>query len=152
MQSKIQIRNFQQQELNQVAHLFDAYRQFYEERTDINLALRYISERVVNKESVIFVAENDQGSLVGFCQLYPTFCSVAAKPIYVLYDLFVAPSARGQGVAKQLLDAAVVLGKENGKARLDLSTAKTNLTAQALYEANGWVRDHVFFTYSYSLE
>jgi ribosomal protein S18 acetylase RimI-like enzyme len=152
MQSNIQIRKFGQHDLNQVAQLFDAYRQFYEERSDINLAQQYISERISKNESVILVAENGEGNLVGFCQLYPTFCSVMAKPIYVLYDLFVGPAARGQGVAKQLLDAAVVLGKETGKARLDLSTAKTNLKAQSVYEANGWERDLEFFTYSYTID
>jgi ribosomal protein S18 acetylase RimI-like enzyme len=152
MQSKIQIRKFLQHDLNQVAELFDAYRQFYEESSDINLARQYISERISRNESIILVAENNEGSLVGFCQLYPTFCSVMAKPIYVLYDLFVGPAARGMGVAKQLLDASVALAKETGRARLDLSTAKTNLKAQSVYEANGWERDLDFFTYSYQID
>ena len=33
-------------------------------------------------------------------------------------------------------------------ARLDLTTAKNNHAAQALYESLGWVRDEVFYTYS----
>jgi len=152
MQSKIQIRKFQQPDLTQVAQLFDAYRQFYEESSDINLAQQYISERISKNESIILVAENSEGVLVGFCQMYPTFCSVMAKPIYVLYDLFVGPAARGNGVAKQLLDAAVVLAKETGRARLDLSTAKSNLKAQSVYEANGWERDLDFFWYSYLID
>ena len=36
----------------------------------------------------------------------------------------------------------------NSMARLDLSTAKNNLEAQALYESLGWVRDDVFYTYN----
>ena len=36
----------------------------------------------------------------------------------------------------------------NGMARLDLTTAKDNVKAQALYESLGWVRDEVFFAYS----
>jgi len=151
MQSKLQIRKFQQHDLNQVARLFDAYRQFYEESPDLKLAEQYLEARVRNNESVILVAENTEGQINGFCQLYPTFCSVLAQPIYVLYDLFVAQDARGQGIARHLLDAAVVVGKENGKARLDLSTAKTNLTAQSLYESHGWIRDNEFLTYSYML-
>jgi ribosomal protein S18 acetylase RimI-like enzyme len=39
----------------------------------------------------------------------------------------------------------------NGMARLDLSTAKSNLAAQALYESLGWVRDEVFYTYNKGL-
>jgi ribosomal protein S18 acetylase RimI-like enzyme len=98
------------------------------------------------------VADDGQGTLLGFCQLYPTFCSVMAKPIYVLYDLFVDPAARGMGMATQLLDASVGYAKETGRARLDLSTAKTNLNAQSVYEANGWKRDQDFFTYSYPID
>ncbi len=152
MQSKIQIRKFQPHDLNQVAQLFDAYRQFYEEGADINLARQYISERISRNESIILVADDGQGTLLGFCQLYPTFCSVMAKPIYVLYDLFVDPAARGMGMATQLLDASVGYAKETGRARLDLSTAKTNLNAQSVYEANGWKRDQDFFTYSYPID
>jgi ribosomal protein S18 acetylase RimI-like enzyme len=152
MQIKIQIRKFQQQDLPQVAQLFDAYRQFYEESADLNLATEFISERIRKNESIILVAENGSGSLVGFTQLYPTFCSVIAKPIYVLYDLFVAPEARTTGAGKQLLDAAVTLAKENGYGRLDLTTAKTNLKAQSVYEANGWKRDEEFYSYNYFLD
>jgi len=151
MQSKLQIRKFQQDDLKQVAQLFDAYRQFYDESPDLIQAQQYLQARMSNGESVILVAENEAGTLDGFCQLYPTFCSVLAQPIYVLYDLFVAPEARGKGVARHLLDGAVVVGKEHGKARLDLSTAKNNLKAQAVYEAHGWIRDNDFFTYSYLL-
>ena len=136
MQINIQIRKFQQRDLKELVPLFDHYRQFYEEASDTDLAEKYLSERISKNESVILVAENGESSLVGFCQLYPTFCSVMAKPIYVLYDLFVTPAARGSGVAKQLLDAATNLAKEHGMARLDLTTAKTNLKAQSVYEAS----------------
>ena len=85
---------------------------------------------------------------MGFCQLYPSFCSVEAKPIYVLYDLFVAPQARRGGAGTALLRAAEATAQTKGKARMDLTTAKTNLGAQAAYEALGWVRDEVFLSYS----
>ena len=39
-------------------------------------------------------AEDDKGTLIGFTQLYPTFCSVRAAHTFVLYDLFVTPAAR----------------------------------------------------------
>jgi ribosomal protein S18 acetylase RimI-like enzyme len=86
--------------------------------------------------------------VLGFCQLYPTFCSVIASPIYVLYDLFVRPEARKSGAGKALLIAAEQHAAQNGYARMDLTTAKTNLPAQSLYESRGWVRDEVFYAYS----
>jgi ribosomal protein S18 acetylase RimI-like enzyme len=135
-------------DLNSIAPLFDAYRQFYEQAPDLELATRFIRERLENRESVILLATDATGQVLGFCQLYPSFCSVEARPIYALYDLFVTPAARRSGAGSALLQAAEQLAAAQGKARMDLTTAKTNLAAQAAYEAQGWVRDEVFFAYS----
>ncbi|WP_024906108.1 GNAT family N-acetyltransferase [Robbsia andropogonis] len=146
------VRKYQPGDLDGVARLFNDYRIFYGHNSDIGLAVRFISDRIANTESVIFVADADSGPLVGLCQLYPTFCSVAAAPIYILYDLFVAPNARRAGLAKQLLLAAIEQASTDGKARVDLTTAKQNFGAQALYESLGWKRDEIFYTYSLSIQ
>ncbi|CAG9200131.1 GNAT family N-acetyltransferase [Burkholderia vietnamiensis] len=146
------VRKYQPGDLDGVARLFNDYRIFYGHKSDIGLAVRFISDRIEKTESVIFVADAGSGTLVGLCQLYPTFCSVAAAPIYILYDLFVAPNARRTGVAKQLLLAAIGQAWTDGKARVDLTTAKQNFGAQALYESLGWKRDEVFYTYSLSIQ
>ena len=135
-------------DLATIAPLFDAYRQFYEQPSDLALATRFIRERLQNEESVILLACDEAAQALGFCQLYPSFCSVEARPIYVLYDLFVTPQARRTGAGKALLAAAEQLAAAHGKARMDLTTAKTNLHAQAAYEALGWERDQVFYAYS----
>jgi len=141
------IREARSSDLSAIAALFDQYRPFYQQTPDLPLAQAFIQERIEKQESVILVAESNDG-LVGFCQLYPTFCSVQAKPIYVLYDLFVHPSARRSGAGKLLMLAVEARAKADGKARMDLTTAKTNLAAQLLYESLGWVRDDVFYTYN----
>jgi ribosomal protein S18 acetylase RimI-like enzyme len=137
-------------DLPEVAALFDAYRQFYEQPADAALALQFIGDRMRNRESVILVAQaaGTEGSLVGLCQLYPGFCSVIAQPIYTLYDLYVAPGARKTGAGRALMLAAHAHAQANGFARLDLTTARTNHAAQALYESLGWVRDDVFLAYN----
>jgi ribosomal protein S18 acetylase RimI-like enzyme len=84
--------------------------------------------------------------------MYPTFCSVAAAPILVLYDLFVTSAARRTGAGKALLLAAHAYAQQAGVVRMDLSTAKNNLAAQALYESLGWKKDTQFFTYSLSVQ
>ncbi len=71
-----------------------------------------------------------------------------AKPIYTLYDLFVTPGTRKSGAGRALLLAAHEHARNHGFARLDLSTAKNNQAAQALYESLGWVREEVYFSYS----
>ena len=131
-----------------IAQLFDAYRQFYQYPPDLALANRYIAERIDKADALILLAQDASAQALGFCQLYPTFCSLEAKPIYALYDLYVAPAARGAGIGNLLLLAAEQSAREHGMCRLDLTTAKTNLPAQAAYQALGWVRDEVYFSYS----
>ncbi|MBQ5962688.1 GNAT family N-acetyltransferase [Massilia sp. ZL223] len=144
----IRTRDASHDDLPHIAKLFDLYRQFYEQAPDAELARSFVEQRFLNRESRQLVAENAAGEIVGFSQLYPSFCSVEAAPIYVLYDLFVAPDARQGGVGRALLLAAEALARMEGKARMDLTTAKTNLVAQSLYESLGWTRDEVFHTYS----
>lgn len=133
-----------------VAPLFDAYRVFYEYASDPALSRSYVNDRLARDESVVFVAEGPADA-VGFTQLYPTFCSLDASRIFVLYDLFVAPAARRTGAASLLLTAAADFGRAEGASRLDLSTARTNTKAQALYESLGWQLDEIYLYYSLPL-
>ena len=142
------VRPAQASDLHRVAQLFDQYRQFYQQPADLALAENFIAARFANQESVILVAPDASAELVGFTQLYPTFCSVSAAPIYVLYDLFVVKSSRRLGVARALMTAAHLHAKRTGAVRLELATARTNVQAQALYESLGWVRDEQFYRYS----
>jgi ribosomal protein S18 acetylase RimI-like enzyme len=147
----LQIRPATTTDLDALAPLFNAYRRFYEQPSDTELARGFLSARLVQSESVVLVAQLPGGALAGFCQLYPSFCSVLAKPNYTLYDLFVSPAHRQQGVAKALLAAAAERGRRDGMARMDLTTAHTNRAAQALYESMGWAQDRVFRTYNLDL-
>lgn len=148
----IRTRYAESRDLDAVAALFDAYRQFYGKPPDLALARRYLAERLERKQSVVIVAEDDRRAVVGFTQLYPAFCSVLAAPTFVLYDLFVTPSARGTGAGRALMVAAEDHARRAGAARLELQTAKTNRIGQSLYESCGWVRDRDFHTYTRTLD
>lgn len=139
-------------DLEVVAPLFDAYRQFYEQAPDLAAARHFIRDRLQRDESVILLAFNDARQAVGFCQLYPIFCSIDARPIYSLSDLFVAPEARRAGTGRALLQAAERHARNTGRTRLELTTARTNKTAQALYESLGWQRDEIYFAYAKRVE
>jgi ribosomal protein S18 acetylase RimI-like enzyme len=142
------VRRAQAADLDGLALLFDLYRQFYEQLPDLPLARSFISDRLSNNDSVIFVASDGTPDPVGFTQVYPTFCSVSAAPIHILYDLYVVNGARRHGVARALMAAAQEHAKRTGAVRLELATARTNFSAQALYESLGWVRDEQFHRYS----
>ena len=138
-------------DLDAVAPLFDAYRQFYRQTPDLPRARQFIEERLRRQQSVLIVAETATQEIVGFCQLYPTFCSVRAAFTYVLYDVFVSPEARRTGAGRALMLAAEAYAIKTGAARLELSTARNNTVAQALYESLGWQRDEAFLVYNKTL-
>jgi len=148
---KFTIRRAQAADAELIAPLFDAYRQFYQQSADLPLALAFLRERLMQNESVIFVAQDEQDQAIGFTQLYPSFSSSSARRIWILNDLFVAHAARGNGVAHQLLDAARNHAVATRAKRLALSTARDN-PAQKLYESVGYERDNMFYHYSLPLD
>lgn len=133
-----------------VAPLFDAYRQFYGQPTDLEGARQFLMERIARGESAI-IAVIRGGRGLGFTQLYPSFSSVAMKPIWILNDLFVAEDARQQGVGTLLLQAARAHAAKTGAVRLALSTAVANARAQALYHRDGWKQDMAFLHFEFEL-
>jgi GNAT superfamily N-acetyltransferase len=136
--------------LEVLAPLFDAYRIFYEQEPDLPGASDYLWRRLSNLDSAIFLAlDGDRG--LGFCQLYPSFSSLGMERIWILYDLYVVPEARRQGVGRALMERAREFGQASGASRLELSTAQDNLGAQALYESLGYVRDEAFYFYELKL-
>jgi len=139
-------------DIEQLSPLFDAYRRFYEKPSDLARARQYLHDRIESRESVVLLASAVAvpGQAIGFCQLYPTFCSVEMASIYALYDLFVIPAARRAGVGRALLQVAEKLALDSGKVRLELRTARSNLPAQAAYESLSWVQDECFICYSKS--
>jgi GNAT superfamily N-acetyltransferase len=146
----IAIQQATARDLDQLAPLFDAYRQFYGQRSDAPAARAFLLDRFRHSESVIFIATDDRKA-IGFTQLYPSFSSISLARIYVLSDLFVVSEVRKQGAGRKLLEAAVDFGRLVGAYQLTLETARTNLTAQSLYEASGWTRDTEFFVYQTTL-
>ncbi|KQC28850.1 GNAT family N-acetyltransferase [Flagellimonas eckloniae] len=141
----MEIKNVTPSDIELVLPLFDAYRMFYEQSSDIEACRRFLKERFLNNETVVFLAlENDKP--VGFTQLYKTFSSVSLQPFYVLNDLFVVPQFRKKGVGEALLKHAKTFCKKQGFKGLALETAKDN-PAQKLYERLDWEKDEAYFHY-----
>ena len=146
----MQILRATTEHVSEVARLFDLYRQFYKCDPDIGLAEAYISERIKNEESIIFIAENS-GAIKGFVQLYPSFCSVNAIKIFILYDLYVDADVRNAGIGAMLMNRATEYAREQGASRIDLMTAFDNKLGQHLYEKLGYKKVLENF-YNYSLQ
>lgn len=137
--------------LPELVPLFDAYRQFYKQASDLEGARAYLLDRLSHGEATVFIAY-EGARAVGFTLLYDTFTSVAMKPLCILNDLYTIPEARGKGAATALIARAREHALAKGAFRLRLRTAHDNLTAQSVYEKLGFKRDEIYFTYDLNPE
>lgn len=145
----IQLKNYNLQLLDQAAFLFNEYRKFYQQDSNIGKAREFLLERIKNNESEIFLALDNE-VVVGFMQLYRSFSSVGLKKIFILNDLYIDEKARGKGVGRLLINEAKNFAIKNGVGKITLSTSKTNEIAQNLYESEGYVRDEGYFVYDFN--
>lgn len=141
-------------ELDLVAILFDKYRVFYKQSSNVEQGRRFIQERMKSNQSLIFLAiENQENDVkpLGFVQLYPSFSSISMKRLWILNDLYVDESGRRKGVAKILMKKAKEYATETGAKGLKLETEDDNFNAQRLYESIGYERDNRYH-YHFFLE
>ncbi|MCY1662872.1 GNAT family N-acetyltransferase [Chryseobacterium sp. SL1] len=138
-------RKAQLADVQQLSELFDQYRIFYHKDSDIHAAEKFLTERIENNDSEIFVAENE-GKLVGFVQLYPLFSSTRMKRYWLLNDLYVNENYRGKGFSKQLIEASQEMAKSTDAAGILLETGKSNDIGNKLYPSCGFeIYDEVNF-------
>ncbi len=126
--------------IDKVTSLFDAYRVFYNQKSDLASSRKFIEDRITNKESTILLALDDNQTPLGFTQLFPIFSSVTAQRMYILNDLYVNQEIRSKGVGTALLNAAKEFCKKQEYKGLVIQTATDN-PAQDLYKRMGWEAD-----------
>ena len=128
------------EQLDDLTVLFDAYRVFYKETSDLERARTFLLERIQNSDSVIYLAY-DAAKPLGFTQLYPSFSSVSTNRLWILNDLYVIPEARGLRVGERLIARALQLARDTNAKGVQLETAHTNFSGQKLYERLGFERE-----------
>ena len=142
--------------LQWIFQLFDQYRIFYGQPSDVAGAKNYLTERLEKEDAIVFAAFTNGGekTAVGFALLYPLFSSISMTRNWILNDLFVEPGRRDSGIGTRLIHAAADMAKDSGAVFLQLETAAGNIDAQRLYESLGFVRqpdDGGFYFYRLSL-
>ncbi|MCV2401989.1 GNAT family N-acetyltransferase [Marinomonas sp. C2222] len=142
----ITIREASIEDLNAVVAIFEQYRSFYQQESNLIGATDFIRSHIEKGESTIFIAESSDENttegknIAGFVQLYPLFSSTGMKKLWLLNDLFVDANYRKQGIAEQLITAARELAVRTSARGLMLETSASNLPAQALYEKVGFTK------------
>jgi len=152
------IRKIERHDIDLVAGLFDRYRVFYQQPSDLDLARKYLGLRLENDESVVFVALAKKGDMsipVGFTQLYPHYSSIRAVKNWILNDLYVETPYRGMGIGAALIRKVMDFAKGEGAVFVELATATDNYAGQHLYEKMGFIKqppDPEFFNYRLTLK
>lgn len=116
------------------------------DRTPADYA-RFLIGQLRKPDAIVLVAD-DGGDVIGYA-----YAAVEGYdwmslrgPAGVLHDIIVDPEARGRGVGRLLLDAALAALEARGVPRVVLSTAARNAGAQRLFEQAGFRRTMVEMT------
>lgn len=149
MEEQLKILVALPKDIKNLAVLFDAYRVFYGQPTDIKSAESFLQKRMSAQESMVLVCKLER-RILGFLQAYESYSSVSMKPILILNDLFVSTKSRGQGIAKLLIEHLIDYAQSGRYARINIATMPDNHAAQRLYESMGFERD-VFLHYTFRL-
>jgi len=93
------------------------------------------------REGLQLLARDAVGEPIGFATLLFTWSTTSAARAAVMNDLYIAPGARGQGLAEALIDRCQIESARHGAAKLTWITRPDNHRAQAVYDRIGAHRD-----------
>ncbi len=129
-------------DLGELLPLVRGYCDFYEvvPADDELLALSRALIADPEREGIQLLAR-DQGRAVGFATIYWSWATTSAERIGVMNDLFVAPEARGSGLAESLIQACRAECAARGAGKLTWQTAPGNAAAIKVYDRVGATRE-----------
>jgi GNAT superfamily N-acetyltransferase len=135
-----------ERDLDDLLPLMRGYSDFYEvdpsDEALIALARALIADP--QSEGVQLIARDDDGTALGFATVYWLWSTNRAARIGLMNDLFTSTEARRRGVGAALIRACLDAVRERGAVLLEWQTAPDNVTAQALYDSVGGVREDWF--------
>ena len=114
--------------------LWDGYLRFYRTRLDPAVTELTWTRLVDPGEQPHGFAAELPGGLVGFATYLFHRSTWSMTPVCYLEDLFVLPEARGQGVARRLIEAVFAAADETGASTVYWHTQEFNANGRALYD------------------
>jgi GNAT superfamily N-acetyltransferase len=125
--------------------LAEGYKAFYETPTSMS-EYDLAWQKIVQGNEVHGLGASLGTGLVGIAHFF-FHASTWAPRVCYLQDLFTAPHARGQGVARALIDAVAQRARDAGAARCYWLTHESNAAARRVYDRvarfGGFIRyDH----------
>jgi GNAT superfamily N-acetyltransferase len=136
--------------IQNLTKIYDQYRIFYGHNTDLKNTQSHIENLLNFPDYSVFLAPKDD-NFIGFAVGYYEFSGIALKLTCILKNIFVDVDARGKGVAGKLLFNCQADALSRGANRLRTRTARSNHSAQGVFERFGFFQDNVFVTYDKNL-
>jgi GNAT superfamily N-acetyltransferase len=140
-----QVRAVTAADLDDLLGLMRAYCDFYEtapaDEQLLALSRALIADHELEGIQHIARTAAAAAPAVGFATVFWSWDTTEASRIGIMNDLYVAPEARGGGVAEALIAACMESCRRRGASRLEWETAPQNLRAQAVYDRVGGVRE-----------
>ena len=130
-------------DLDELLVLMRAYCDFYAVAPS-DAALLELSRALIadpEREGLQLIARDRVGAAVGFATVFWTWATTSGSRIGVMNDLYLAPEARGSGLAERLIAACAERCTRRGATSLEWLTAPSNRRAQAVYDRVGGVRE-----------
>lgn len=130
-----------EQDLDAAAALLGEFRDWFGKAEPTNVQVRAGVERIHagGEGDYLLAAREDEPE--GVCQLRFRWSVWTSSHDAWLEDLFVREAARGSGLGRLLLEAAVAHARARGCARIELDVDEGNEPALELYRANGFAGD-----------
>lgn len=114
------------------------YQRFYEvEEIDEERNRAFFARFIAPSENGMLLGAWQEDELLGYACLYWHFTSLVPAETVLMNDLFIAESARGQGIGRALIEASASITRDRGAHHLEWATAPDNKTAQRLYDSTG---------------
>jgi GNAT superfamily N-acetyltransferase len=130
-------------DLDELLALMRAYCDFYATAPsdEALLALSHALMEDPEREGIQLLARDGDGLAVGFATIFWSWDTTEGSRIGIMNDLYVAPDARGTGLADRVIEACRERCARRGACRLEWMTAPDNLRARAVYDRIGGVRE-----------
>ncbi len=114
--------------------LWQAYLEFYKHPLPDEISDLTYGRCLDPHEPMVMLVARDGGTVLGFAALVEHRSTWAKTGYVYLEDLYVADSARGRGVGRKLIEAAVEHARRRHCERVYWVTHETNAQARLLYD------------------
>jgi len=137
------VEQVRESDIDALLPLVRAYCDFYATSPSEG-ALRALSLALIAEpqlEGFQLLARDATGRAIGFASVFWSWDTTDGGRIGIMNDLYVAPEARGSGIAELLISGCRDRCSARGALRLEWMTGPENGRAQALYARVGGVRE-----------